>query len=125
MALTSAVNEKLLAALLSVNGYPVDRALGLMPALKQAGLLVPAQVAELSQEAMIAAMKAAGYDRGGYLPILSYRVFKLMEAAADGRLDGLQGQAAAGDKAGFAATLAAVHGFGPSTVDVAWALCTQ
>lgn len=72
--------EKLLAALLSVNGYQVDRALRLMPALREAGILAPdhESVANLPQGDMIKALVDAGYNRGGYLPIMSCRVSKFM-----------------------------------------------
>ncbi len=112
----------LVSALLAVNFYPVDRAYGLMPAFAERGLLDPQRVAAMPQPELIEAMRAAGYERGGFLPILSFRLYKLMEAIATGSLAALPGLAAADKKAEFVAALAAVEGFGPTTAETAWAL---
>ena len=112
----------LVAALLAVNFYPVDRAYGLMPAFYERGLLDPAAVAAMPQAALIEAMNAAGYKRGGFVPILSFRLYKLMDALGSGALASLGAFAASGDKAGFIETLSAVEGFGPRTAETAWEL---
>ena len=93
-----------------------------MPAFREHGLLDPAQVAAMEQEALITSMSAAGYDRGGFLPILSYRLCTLLEAIAAGKLDKLPVLAAANDEVSFTAALTAVHGFGPTTAATAWSL---
>lgn len=120
--LSPAATANLVAAMLAVNFYPLDRAYGLMPAFRDRGLLDPAKVSAMDQQDLISAMSAAGYARGGFLPILSYRLYKLLEAVADGKLDGLPAFATANDRASFVAALTAVHGFGPSTAATAWAL---
>ncbi len=120
--LDPAATANLVAAMLAVNFYPVDRAYSLMPAFRDRGLLDPARVAAMSHEDLISAMNAAGYARGGFLPILSYRLVTLMAAIASGALDPLPAHVAANDEAKFAATLAGVHGFGPSTTASAWRL---
>ena len=120
--LDAAATSNLVAAMLAVNFYPVDRAYRLMPAFRERGLLDPAKVAAMEQEALIAAMSAAGYDRGGFLPILSYRLYTLMEAVSAGKLDKLPALAASNDEGEFTNSLTAVHGFGPSTAATAWAL---
>lgn len=112
----------LVAALLAVNFFPVDRAYGLMPAFHERGLLDPSTVAAMPQADLIEAMNAAGYKRGGFVPILSFRLYKLMDALASGALAPLGALAAAGDKAGFIETLSAVEGFGPRTAETAWEL---
>lgn len=117
---TDAAN--LVSALLAVNFYPVERAYSLMPAFRVRGLLDPATVAAMPHEGLIAAMKAAGYNRGGFVPILSYRVCSLMEAIASGSLDGLVALADKGRKDEFVAMLSAVPGFGPTTANTAWHL---
>ncbi len=116
--------EHLVAALLTVNGYPLDRAVALMPAFRKAGLLDANRVAALDYEALVAALNAAGYTRGGFVPIVGYRVAQALSAAASGQLDALARQAEGGDKEGFSTTLAAVHGFGPRTAATAWFLWT-
>ena len=114
--------KNLVAAMLAVNFYPVDRAYNLMPAFSERGLLDPGRVAAMEQADVIAAMSAAGYARGGFLPILSYRLFTLMEAVAAGKLDALPALVASNDEEKFSAALATVHGFGPRTAATAWQL---
>lgn len=112
----------LMSATLSVNGYGVDRVVALLPDFKERGLLDPASVTAMSYDEVVAALSAAGYLRGGFLPILSHRVSQLMAASADGRLDGLPKAVAKGDRAHFEATLRSVHGWGPATVETAWSV---
>lgn len=120
--LDSAATANLVAAMLTVNFYPVDRAYGLMPAFRERGLLDPPTVAGMEQAEVIAAMSAAGYTRGGFLPILSFRLYQLLEAVGSGKLDALPALAEANDREGFDAALTAVHGFGPATAATAWDL---
>jgi len=122
MPLSSDETGTLVAALLTVNLYPLARAHALLPGFRAAGLLDPAAVAAMPQPAVIAAMEAAGYTRGGFLPIVSFRLYALLEAVAAGELDGLRAFVAAGDRAGFVAALGAIKGFGPSTAGAAWEL---
>lgn len=72
MALTTGETANLVAALLTVNLYPLHRARALMPAFEARSLLDPAVVACLRQDDLIAAMSDAGYSRGGFLPIVSF-----------------------------------------------------
>lgn len=120
--LEPAAIANLVASLLAVNFYPVDRAHALMPAFGERGLLDPAKVAAMPHADLIAAMTAAGYDRGGFVPILSFRLYSLMEAVATGALDSLVALAQANDEEKFVATLGAVPGFGPRTAATAWQL---
>lgn len=122
MPLSSIHVEHLVAATLSVNGYSADRAVALMPAFRRAGLLDAAKVAALEGDALIAACEGAGYTRGGFVPIIAYRLLATLKAAADGQLDALPGHVAANRPAEFAAVLRSVHGFGPRTAETAWAL---
>lgn len=115
----------LVAAMLAVNFFPLDRSYGLMPAFRERGLLDPVRVAAMPQPELITAMNAAGYARGGFLPILSFRLYALMEHLGDGRLDALPAAAAAGDRATFDLALGAVPGFGSRTIASAWALFTS
>lgn len=124
MALTEPQIAHLVAALLTVNLYPLDRAAALMPAFKERGLLDPARVGMLKQEELAEAMRGAGYARGGFVPIVSFRLYPLMEALAAGQLDGLPAAVEAGDRAQFEALLCAIHGFGPTTSAAAWSLWT-
>ncbi len=124
MPLTAAQTETLVTAMLTVNGYPVDRAAALMPKFREHGLLNPTELAKLNGEQIIAAMREAGYQRGGFLPILSFRLGELMEALASNTLDSLAMHADKRDEAQFCALLSSVHGFGPRTSEIAWILWT-
>jgi hypothetical protein len=125
MPLKADERRHLVAALLTVNGYPVERAVALMPAFQQAGLLDLRQTADLDGGALSAKMAAAGYARGGFLPILGYRLVKLLEAADGVQLDELPRAVARGDAESFKVTLSEVHGFGPNTAAAAWLLWTS
>lgn len=122
MSLSSAEASNLVAALLTVNLYPLHRAHALMPAFAARGLLDPAKVAALPQGELIAAMSDAGYQRGGFLPIVSFRLYALMEAVAAGTLDTLRDHVASQNRGAFIRELSAVSGFGASTAGAAWAL---
>lgn len=124
MALSAPQVEHLVAAMLSVNGYAVERAVALMPAFRAEGLLSYKRVAALDAVALARALEAGGYTRGGFVPIMAYRLLTLLQAAESGDLDGCNGHAAAGDRDGFCRVLARVHGFGPRTSATAWALWT-
>jgi hypothetical protein len=124
MALAPERIETLMTALLAVNGYRVDAAAALMPAFRTAGLLDHQTVAALDYDAVVERMVNAGYRRGGYVPIVSYRVMKTLEAAAAGVLDDLDVLATSNQKDGFIETLRGVHGFGPRTAELAWSLWT-
>lgn len=114
--------QALVTALLSVNQYPLAKVEAVMPEFEKSGLLDPARAAAMPQAELIAAFEAAGYRRGGYLPILSFRYAKLMEGVRDGELNDLEPLVARHDKAGFLARLRALHGFGPTTAMIAWQL---
>ena len=112
----------LVASLLSVNGYGAERAAALLPAFREAGLLDPSVVAAMDHEGLIVALATAGYSRGGFMPILSYRLYPLMEALAAGKLDELAISVGTGDRERFGSALAVVHGWGPVTIETAWTL---
>jgi hypothetical protein len=112
----------IVAAMLTVNQYPVARAWGLMPAFREAGLLDPARVDAMTWDELKDAMIAAGYDRGGFVPIVGARLAELMRAQLDGRLDPLGEALASGDAARATAALCAIKGFGPRVAEVALAL---
>lgn len=124
MPLAAQQVEALVTALLAVNGYPLDRAAALMPGFRKAGLLDHARVRELDADELVSSMTNAGYARGGFVPILAYRLASALEAVESGRFQTLPALAQAGDEAGFAKVLGEVHGFGPRTAAAAWLLWT-
>lgn len=122
MSLPDPLITALVAASLTVNQYPLERAYGLMPAFRAQGLLDPARVHAMDHAALISAMEGAGYQRGGFVPIVSARLFPLMAAILDGTLDDLPACVSEGRKDDFSALLTRIYGFGPRTAEVAWLL---
>ena len=124
MALTEPQIADLITAVLAVNLYPLERAAALMPAFRERGLLDPERVLAMKGDALVQAINDAGYQRGGYVQVIAYRLDPIMEAVRSGKLDGLQAAAKQGDESGFIATLRSVYGFGPRTAETAWLLWT-
>ncbi len=122
MPLSRSEISNLVAALLAVNFYSVERACALMPRFEALGLLDPTTYVTLDQGQVMSRMIEAGYARGGFVPILSFRLYPLMEAISAGGLDVLRELVAADDRAAFTARLSSIHGFGPRTVENAWQL---
>jgi hypothetical protein len=110
----------LVAASLTVNQYPADRAWSLLPAFRAAGLLDPAQVGPMAWDDLVGRMKAAGYDRGGFVPIVGARLAELMLAVQRGTLEGMFRAASDGDQRAFEAEVCQVKGFGPRVARTAW-----
>ncbi len=108
----------IVAAMLTVNQYPVSKAWALMPAFRDVGLLDPARVDAMSWDELKAAMVAAGYDRGGFVPIVGARLAELMRAIQEGGLDALGDALASGDRQRATAALCAIKGFGPRVAEV-------
>ena len=122
MALAPAHVEHLVAASLTVNGYPIERAVALIPAFRERGLLDVATVGAMDGAELAAAIVQAGYARGGYVPIVTYRLAQLLTAAASPALDQLPAFVVSRNEQSFTATLRTVHGFGPATAATAWFL---
>lgn len=115
--------DAVVAAMLTVNQYPVDRAVALVPALRAARLLDAPAVNAMTWDDLVQALRTAGYDRGGFVPIVGARLAELMLAVERGDLGPLQDAVAAKDSATFAARLSAIKGFGPKvSATAAWLL---
>jgi hypothetical protein len=111
----------LVAGLLSVNQYPLSRARALMPGIAAQGLLEPATVLGAHADLTTERLRAAGYDRGGFAPILARRLYPLMRAIEAGELESLPAAVAADARDEFVRVLSGVFGFGPTTAGAAWA----
>lgn len=122
MSLNDAQIADLVTALLTVNRYPLDRAAALMPTFRDQGLLDPRRLLAMSGGEVVRALNDAGYQRGGYVNVIAFRLHPIMEAIAAGQLDGLPPAVEVGDKVTFTATLQGVYGFGPRTIEAAWLL---
>jgi len=125
MPLTESQIADLVTAMLTVNQYPLDKAVALMPGFKKHDLLSPEAVAEKDQETVMQQMRDSGYTRGGFLPIVSYRLFQLMEAIRNRELDKLAEHVQTGNEDAFVNALTRIHGFGPTVSSRAWMLCSS
>lgn len=115
--------DAIVAAMLTVNQYPVDRAVGLVPSLRAVRLLDAPVVNAMTWDELVQALRTAGYDRGGFVPIVGARLAELMLAAERGDLGPLQDAVSAKDRAAFCAGLSAIKGFGPKVSETAaWLL---
>jgi hypothetical protein len=122
MSLAPPQIECLLMALLSVNNYPLEKAWGLLPRMRELRLTEPARVAAMDMAATIAALTGAGYDRKNLTWMFAERVKALMAAIHDGELAGLDEAIAAKDKVRATELLERVRGVGPTVIQNAWAL---
>jgi hypothetical protein len=114
--------ECLLMALLSVNSYPLEKAWGLLPRMRELGLTEPARVVAMDMEATITALTSAGYDRKNLTWLFAERVKALMAAIHGGELAGLEDAILAKNKERASAVLRQIRGVGPRVADNAWAL---
>ena len=110
----------LVAAALTVNQYPAERAWALMPAFREAGLLDPARVAPMPWDDLVGRIRTAGYDRGGFVPIVGARLAQLMLDASAGRLDDVFHAANEGKQDKFEQGVLKIKGFGPRVARTAW-----
>jgi len=123
------VNQKhvadLVVALLAVNSYPATLAWALLPRLRAAHLLDPAEVARKEAVDLVDGLRRAGYDRGGITDIVGPRLHALMVRIRAGGLDALDAAVAADDKSAARDLLLDVPGVGPRVFETAWLLLTS
>jgi endonuclease III-like uncharacterized protein len=125
MAMRPQQIECLVAALLAVNQFPVDKVRGLLPRMRESGLTSPARVAKMDMAEAIEALVGAGYDRKKLNWLFAERLKALMDAIETGKLSGLDASIAAADKDRAALLLRKVRGIGPTVVNNAWMLLTS
>jgi len=109
--------ESIAVAVLAVNLYPLDKAYGLLPAFRQAGLLQPKKVAEMDLGDLIVALGAAGYQRGALIGMMADRFQSVMKEAAQGRLDTFSDLIKKGKAEAAIDLLLKVKGIGPRVAD--------
>ena len=117
--------EAVVTAVLAVQNYSLEKAWGLLSALRDAGLLEPDAVAALSVERLAARLAKAGYDRGRLTEMMAGRFKSLMVAVANGDLDDLDGAVRANDSRAAQSLLQRVHGVGPQVSRNAWLLLQE
>lgn len=114
--------DALVASLLAVNAYPVDKVWAALPAMREAGLLDPAQTVGRDLGEVTVRLAQAGYDRGMLTSLLAGRLQDLLAAVQLGKLDTIAQLVAAGRRSETEALLQTVKGIGPRVANVAWQL---
>ena len=111
--------DVLVAAILAVNSYPVEKVVALLPNLRKAGLTSPSEVARMDYNELIPKLVKAGYDRGQLVSIISPRLKALMVAIEADTLSGLERALAEHDSRLVQDLLCQIPGIGPVVAKVA------
>lgn len=114
--------EAIVAALLAVNRFGLEKAYSLLPALREAGLTRPGKVVNEDLGAVTVRLAQAGYDRGLLTGMMAGRLVTLMQAVDRGELDSFEGLLARGDLEKATSLLCQVYGIGPKVAADAWLL---
>ena len=114
--------EAILASILAVNAYGLEKAYGLLPAFRAAGLTNPTIVVRQNAGDLMMGLAHAGYDRGLLTEMMAGRLANLMSAVVDGRLDELGKLVANSDRNSAISLLCSVKGIGPKVASDAWML---
>lgn len=122
MALSNHSLDAIVAAVLAVNNYGLEKAFGLLPALRKASLTSPAKVVNEDLGVLTLRLAQAGYNRGLLTEMMAGRLLVLMKAVQEGKLDRFDTLVAAGDQGQALALLREVHGIGPQVAANAWLL---
>lgn len=114
--------ESIMASVLAVNAYGLEKAYALLPAFRKAGLTDPKWVAKASLEDIMARLHEAGYHRGMLAEMMAGRLLDLMKAVAEGKLDALNDLVARRDQEGATSLLCTIRGIGPKVAADVWML---
>ena len=124
MRLSTNYLEAIIASVLSVNSYGLEKAIGLLPALRKTGLTDPLTVTKANVPEVMVWFHQAGYRRGMLSEMMAGRLISLMKAVAAGNLDGLNELVATGNKAEACEMLCQIKGIGPKVASDVWVLLT-
>ena len=113
--------EALVASILAVNSYGLDKAYAILPALREAGLTNPPQTAIKDIGELTVALGNAGYCRGWLTGMMAERLASLM-AAIEGKLDDLGSFVDSNNKTSAINLLCTIKGIGSKVANDAWML---
>ena len=122
MKITQDQLDCIIAALLAVNAYGLDKTYALLPAFREAGLTNPQRLTKMNIAQVTKRLAQAGYDRGLLTEMMAGRFINLLRAAEAGELDALPALIAKGDKLQATQLLCTVKGIGPKVAVDAWIL---
>ncbi len=122
MKLATRTIESLVASVLSVNSYPLEKSWSLLPALGKSSLTDPDFVAGADPGDVTVRLGQSGYNRGMLTGMMAERLRSLMVAVNAGTLDGLEGLVAGDKKEKALSLLRTVNGIGTAVAHNAWLL---
>ena len=117
--------DLVVAAMLSVSAFPLEKAQQIVPKLRSARLLDPDHACNLDAAVYASAVSSAGYDRGALTPMYAARLRGLMDALRKGSLDQLATAVSARDEVACLKLLQTIKGIGPMVAKTAWILLTH
>jgi hypothetical protein len=107
----------LVVAILAVNSWSVEKVYALLPALEDAGLLNPGNLADWEVGALKAALEKSGYSRGDYITtLMATRLNSLGMFVTEIGRERCEHVLRAASMAGLEASLGAVRGIGPAVI---------
>ena len=116
--MSSDVFDDLVIALLSVNGYGVEKTWSLHAALEQTGLFDLESVSRLEEDEIAKRLQTAGYNRGEFLTnLLAVRLSALARYLRDLGWTEARGLLKSGDASQVREVLGKAHGVGPLVLD--------
>jgi hypothetical protein len=115
--LSKEIVESLVVSVLSVNSYPIAKAWGLLPRLRESRLTEPQFVVGLDLGRLTVLLATAGYGRGMLIGLFAERIKDLMTAISSGALDQLPAAIVSREKGRAAEILCAVRGVGKKVAE--------
>ncbi len=117
MKLTTDHIEALVAAVLAVNNYRLEKVWAQLPGLQAAGLTDPEWVAAADLGEVVVRLTASGHDRGMLAGLIADRLQTMMQAVVAGTLDPLPDALKRGDRDAAVGILCTAKGIGPKVAD--------
>jgi 3-methyladenine DNA glycosylase/8-oxoguanine DNA glycosylase len=126
MSISDSTLEALVASILAVNNWPLEKTWNLLPQLRARQLLNVNAAAAFDQGEMTVRLAEAGYDRGAVLtPMIADRISALMRAVQDGSLTDFESLLGRRDKKAAVECLCRVKGVGPKVAENVWMLLVE
>jgi len=111
-----AIFVDLTAALLSVNRWPIEKALAVAERLREHGLMVPQRIASMQVGDVATELQHAGYTKGDFMSaLIAERLVKCSQELTPAGLKEISRLEEVGDAASLSAYLQSLPGLGPET----------
>ena len=115
----------IVAAVLAVNNYGIERSFALLPAMRSVGLLESRVVVKMDVGSVIQLMNKAGFNRGLLMEMMAGRLMNLMKASQNRELDLLNEYVKSKNKSAATDLLCKISGIGPKVASDAWMLISS